>query len=149
MKFQNFVTTLTIVALYATLTSCGDDKTKETEESPKTKEKPIVKTYQAIMQEEISAYQSLDNTLAKVNDRESARAAIPALRDIGFKFNRIKTDQQNAEAMTEDTLRKLKESFRAEHTRLTNSVGNHLKRLQATSPEAFSITSKVLKGITQ
>ena len=101
------------------------------------------------MQEEITNYEKLSETLESITDIESAKSAIPTLADISFKFNRIKIDLENAEPLSTENLKKLRDSFKAKRTQVIINVAKNLKRLEDTQPEAYSVTSKIVQGITQ
>lgn len=145
---------LTISALSFFLISCKETKknvSSHIEEPAKNEnnEQPIIKSYETIMQEEITNYEKLSETLESITDIESAKSAIPTLADISFKFNRIKIDLENAEPLSTENLKKLRDSFKAKRTQVIINVAKNLKRLEDTQPEAYSVTSKIVQGITQ
>lgn len=149
---KKLITIFTLSALTISLNSCGKNEKTEnsnTDSSVSSKEKPIVKSHEVIMQDEMTIFEELGDTLEDITDLESAKVAIPALSEIGFKFNRIKTDLQNAEPISENALKELKADFKIERRQVLTVVAENLKRIKAADVDAYSITTKIIKGITQ
>ncbi len=151
---KHTISLLTTSVLSFSLISCKETKKNVSSnvEEPlnnKNNEQPIIKSYETIMQEEITNYEKLSETLESITDLESAKSAIPTLADISFKFNRIKIDLENAEPLSTESLKKLRDNFKAKRTQVIANVAKNLKRLKGTQPEAYSVTSKIIQGITQ
>ena len=151
---KHTISLLTTSVLSFSLISCKETKKNVSSnvEEPlnnKNNEQPIIKSYETIMQEEITNYEKLSETLESITDLESAKSAIPTLADISFKFKRIKIDLENAEPLSTENLKKLRDSFKAKRTQVIVNVAKNLKRLEDTQPEAYSVTSKIIQGITQ
>ncbi len=151
MKFLNKLTlALTSSALILSSNSCSEDKKPDISSSTNTsisKEKPVVKSYKEIMQDEITTYEELGAVLGDITDVKSAQAAIPSLTETGFKFNRIKTDLQNAQPISENALQLLKADFKIERRQVLTVVVNQFRRIKAADIDAYSITTKIMQGI--
>ena len=148
MKTYKHSTLLIILTVgIISLTSCGEKRKAENTEGYNSKQAPMIKTHEEVMQEQLTAFEELADTIEDATDLESTKNAIPALTELGFKFNRLKTDLQNAAAISEDEKSELSKKYQTQRQSALARVSQHMKKLQSTEPEANRVISELMGSI--
>ncbi len=139
---------LTAIALAITLCSCGDKKKEDTAEN-KAKEQQAAKTYDTVSEDFITSLGKMSETLATINDLDSAKSALSALTKIGFKMKMIKTDMEKLEPATKEVAARLEKKYGSQKKAIMTKIGQTMNRLKTSNPEAYGMIGKVMKTIMQ
>jgi len=145
---MKFTIKLTVIALTITLCSCGDKKKENTAET-KAKEQQAAITHDSILEKSITSLGEMSDTLAKINDLDSARSALPTLTKIGFKMKMIKTDMEKLGQPTKDVAARLEKEYRPKMNDTMTKIGQTMNSLRTSNPEAYGMIEKVMKTIMQ
>jgi len=147
MKSIQLLITPVLAITFISLLSCGEKENIQNSENPNSKEQPVVKSHEEVLQEQLTTFEELSDTIQDVTDVESAKVAIPLLTEIGFKFNRLKTDLQNAAPVTEQAKSELEKKYRIQRQETLTKVIQHMNELKSTQPDAERIISKLMGSI--
>lgn len=137
---------LTTIALGITLSSCGEKKKEETAEK-KAKDQQAAKTYDIVSDNFITRLSEMSDTLATIKDLDSARSALPSLTKIGFKMKMNNTDREKLGLTAKEFAVKLEKDYGSEMKDTMTKIGQTMKSLKASNPEAYDMIEKAMKSI--
>ena len=145
MKLQSIIVPY-ILVVSSSLTSCS--KNKEIDNSNNSnKEQPVVKSHEEVIQEQLTTFEELADTIESVTDLESAKVSVPSLTQIGFKFNRLKTDLQNANSNSDSEKSEIEKKYSTQRQAALARVIKHMKKLEMSQPEAHKIINELMVSI--
>jgi hypothetical protein len=139
---------LTVIALGITLCSCGAKKKEDATEST-AKEQQAGKTYDTVSEDFIANLREMSDILAKVDDLDSARSALPALTKIGFKMKMNETDREKLGPVTKEIAARIKKVYSPKKQAIIGEIDQTMKDLKISDPEAYRMINNVMKTIMQ
>jgi len=147
MKLLQRISPLILSTCIITLSSCGENKKADKTNKSNDKEQPIVKSYEEILQDQVTAFEELADTIEDITDVEVARNSIGALSEIGFKLNRLKTDLENSETVSDNKKVELQKKYHALQNKALIRVSSHMSNLKKTQPNAATIIDGLMESI--
>lgn len=139
---------LTAITLFLALYSCGEKKAEDTAES-KAKAQQEAKTHESVYQELTSNLEEMSNTVAKIKDLESAKAALPDLTKLSFKMKMIQTDLEKLGPAATDVATKLKNDYGPKMDEVKSKIQQNMEDLKSSHPAAFTMIDKFMKSIME
>lgn len=131
-----------VSTLSITLSSCGEKKKEDSVES-EAKAKQAEKTHDSVSKDFVTRLQEMSDTLATINDLESAKSALPDLTKIGFKLKMIKTDMEKLGPNVQGLEAKYVPQMKA----AMDEIAQNMKSLKTSNPEAYRMIEKVMNTI--
>jgi predicted extracellular nuclease len=147
---MNFTSKLTVIGLSIILCSCGDKKKEETTEAKakaKAKEQQAAITHESVQEAFVSNLEKMSETLATIKDIESARSAIPALTELGYKMKMLKTDRDKLGQPSKDVATRLEKKYGTRIATTKANIRMNMMLLAAENPKAYEMIGKVMKTI--
>jgi hypothetical protein len=147
---MHFTNKLTVIGLSIILCSCGDKKKEESAEAKakaKAKEQQAAITHESVQEARISNLEKMSDTLATIRDLESAKSAIPALTELGYKMKMNKTDLEKLEPASKQIASKLEKEYGTRSKEAMVEIQQTMIRLKKSNPDAYDMIDKVMKTI--
>jgi len=137
MKLFSSITFILALSFITTsLTSCGESEKTSKRNS---KEEPIIRPYEKILQKKIAIYEESIETLENITNTKTAKKYIPILTDFNLKLSRLEIDLLNSEPISDDEKGKIHEKHNERFLKILRRTKKHMAMLKKSQPEARKI----------